>query len=697
MPSMRVLRFRAPPAPSIDALIVTNESPVLVAGIAESGGRVDAYAAPAFETQLASTVADTAGAFGLALAVSLNSATDIAVVATAHGGNGLTGLPAEIIVVHDDVSPAIEIVQPGAGLVRGTMAVAARATDASSGVQSLSLMLDGRTIATATNPAPSAPLAVETTVDTTELPDGTHTVGATAADRAGNHAETDRIVVVDNTPPETSIVAGPAGEMLVGQVRDRSERPLAGVRILLGGATPIPLVESDAGGNFFAPLDVSGALVLLRDGSPLNTEIEFWPPVPITLTIAPGVVNALGFVPRLEPMTAAKLVPIVPGQDTVLTTPDIPGFEMKIPAGVQIIGWDGHPNTRVGVVAIPVDRSPLPPLPAGVTATKVFIFSFGKVGGGTPTGPIVIDAPNDVSALPSERLDLYDFNEAPDGSAPNRWEIYGTATVSADGQRVVTDVNPATGQRYGVPRFCCGAVVVARRVLGTGANGGPNDGGEMVGEPVDAATGFFYLTKTDFVLPGVVPVEITRTYRTNFTNDGPFGRGTSWPWDLFLLPAAGSSSALMLTSPGNRQDVFARQADGTFVNTTSPALRGAVVTQDGTGRTIRFKDGRQWRFNIAGRLMSQTDRNGNQVTLSRDFQGRVTQINEPRGRAINFEYSVSRVTAIRDPLSRVVVRYGYDGLGRLSTVTDAGGGVTTKDLARKGLSTMPSARGRSRH
>jgi hypothetical protein len=39
-----------------------------------------------------------------------------------------------------------------------------------------------------------------------------------------------------------------------------------------------------------------------------------------------------------------------------------------------------------------------------------------------------------------------------------------------------------------------------------------------------------------------------------------------------------------LHTPGNYQDLFARQPDGTFVNTSAPAMRGAVVTIDGGGR-----------------------------------------------------------------------------------------------------------------
>jgi hypothetical protein len=281
---------------------------------------------------------------------------------------------------------------------------------------------------------------------------------------------------------------------------------------------------------------------------------------------------------------------------TPITFANVPDFQVTIPVGVNIIGWDGQANTQVSVKAIPVDRSPIPPPPAGQTSRVVYLFFFGKVGGGLPTGNIPVDTPNDVGGLPGEKVDLYYFNEAPDGTAPNQWEKYGTGTISSDGSRIVTDINPLTGQPYGIPRFCCGG----RRNVpqpppprpGGGSSGGAGDSGREAGEPVDTATGFFYLMKTDMLLPGIIPLVITRTYRTNLTNVGPFGLGTSWDYDRFLQPPPnGSPDALLLFTPGNRQDLFARQSDGSFQNLSSPALRGAVVTVADGLRTLRFKDG----------------------------------------------------------------------------------------------------------
>ena len=495
--------------------------------------------------------------------------------------------------------------------------------------------------------------------------------------------------------------------VLTGQILDGDDRPVANVSIKLGGTSITHLGSSDAAGNLFIPLAVSGKQVFLIDGSSANTADTYYPTIPVTLDIQSSAVNELGYVPRLRGQPAAKLIPFVPGQASVITDPELPGFKMTIPAGVRIIGWDGQANSKFSVVKVPVDRSPLPPLllGPGLEARETFLFSFAKMGGGVPTGNIPIDLPNSTGRLPGEKADLYYFNEAPDGSAPNQWEKYGTATVSDDATTLVTDINPATGLQYGIPRFCCGALTPVFSFINRlfGLSGGPNDGGSRAGDPVDLSTGFFYVDKTDMVLPGRIPVVITRTHRTNMPNPGLFGYGATASFDIWLqAPSVFNNQTIVLVSPGNKQDIFSRQSDGTYVNTTSPRLRGARLTVTGPADerdyTLRFKDGMAWNFNTSGLLTRQSDQNGNTVTYFRDTFNRVVRIREPGGRDLVFEYDPStpgliNIQSITDPIGRQV-RYTYDFSGQLQTVTDAGGGVTryTYDSGGKML-TLTDPRG----
>jgi len=481
---------------------------------------------------------------------------------------------------------------------------------------------------------------------------------------------------VTRTATGTLNVQAAGQTSLAGQVLDENEKPLAGVTIKLGGTSPTTLGTTDAAGNFLVNPAVAGPQVFLIDGSTANTPMVTYPTIPVTASIQAGVVNTLGYTPHLMAHPRGQMIPIVSGQETVLAPTDIPGLEVRIPAGTTIIGWDGQPNTEIGVIAVPADRSGAPPIPAGQFSRTIYAYTFGKVGGGTPSQPVPITYPNDIEALPGEQVDLYFYDEAPDGSRPNVWVKYGTGTVSSDGTKIVPTTDPSTGKPYGVPRFCCGYNGPAR-VSTSDRVRGPY--GDTDGEPVELSTGAFVLTKTDLVLPGRVPLVVTRTYRAGTSSLGPFGLGTTWDYDVFLAPAPNASpDFLQLVLAGGYYIPFSRQPDGSFQNRQDPAYRGARVTLEPGLRVLRFKEGTIWRFRTFDSLLvSQTDRNGNTVFLTRDSQGRVTALTEPAGRQLTFSYTGTtlRIDRITDPLGREV-RYSYDAQGRLETVTDPAGGVT---------------------
>lgn len=185
------------------------------------------------------------------------------------------------------------------------------------------------------------------------------------------------------------------------------------------------------------------------------------------------------------------------------------------------------------------------------------------------------------------------------------------------------------------------------------------------------------------VLPGIIPVEIKRTYRTQSRGMGIFGIGASFNYDLFIRQSG--SYAISYLLPNGGRFTFSQQPDGSYTNSNYPFLSGVKVTRLTDGRTqMKWRDGSSLLFNSAGWLIEERDRNNNRVIINRDASNRITSITEPSGRALTFEYTtVTRgrssfpvISAITDPIGRVV-RYGYDTLGRLISVTDPAGGVTT--------------------
>jgi RHS repeat-associated protein len=472
---------------------------------------------------------------------------------------------------------------------------------------------------------------------------------------------------------------------LTGLVLDEDDQPVKGARVTLGSLTaPAAQVLTDDGGNFLLQNPPAGAdQPFFIDGGPASTSTKSLPIIPYKVTIVAGQTNQLSFVPHLHFQKTTGLVDISNSSvERIVTDPELPGFQMTLPAGATITGWDGQPNTQVSVRRVPIDRMPLPPAPLGFVGGALYLDYFGKPGGGTPSEPIPITLPNDLDLPPGTQVELWYFDEAPDGSRLNQWAQYGTGTVNADGSQLVPDLDPATGKPYGQPRFCCGAnLALIRRAIFDSIFNRPPLGPDTSqgGDPVDLATGLFTLQKTDLVLPGRLPIVWTRTFRNQGSPTGPFGRGTAHAYQVWVGRQANQRILLL---PDGRRFVLTLQSDSTYRNLTDRALQGAVLTEPSGVSTLRWNDGTTWTFGAASGLAENTfeltqlaDRNGNTTTLTRSGN-QVTAIIGPDGRALTLEYDGSnRITRVSDPIGRIVA-YAYDNQGNLATVTDPEQGVT---------------------
>jgi Bacterial Ig domain/NHL repeat len=211
--SGRLLRFRAPPAPTLTGLpAFTRESPLTVTGTGEAIARVDLFVNDA--TTGITGFSNNEGAFSLAAPLALNAKNTLEVFATARLGDGLTSAPAQASIRHDNQPPSISFVTPLANAsVRQTVSVQAQASGGGgSALTSLVVRAGGQALTVILSPAPPAPSITATASwNTSNISDGAQTLTATATDQAGNSATATRAVIVDNTPPDTQITAGPSG------------------------------------------------------------------------------------------------------------------------------------------------------------------------------------------------------------------------------------------------------------------------------------------------------------------------------------------------------------------------------------------------------------------------------------------------------------------------------------------------------
>ena len=119
-----------------------------------------------------------------------------------------------------------------------------------------------------------------------------------------------------------------------------------------------------------------------------------------------------------------------------------------------------------------------------------------------------------------------------------------------------------------------------------------------------------------------------------------------------FFPGTTSQGATVYTSHSGDFRVMERLADGTYQRTTPDQM----VT----------------RFDTEGRIVSESDRNGNVTSYVYDAGGKLERIIDPVGLETAFAYDNGRVSSITDPAGRVTT-LAYDTAGNLIQITDPDG------------------------
>jgi len=203
----RLLRFLAPPSPTVNVPAFTNQNPITVNGTAEVKSRIDAFLNGA-ATPI--TVLTEDGNFSLTLNLTPNTQNTLSVFTTAKSGQGLTGAPAEFSNVHDDLAPVIANVSPSDGsfLNDTTPQIKADFSDSGSGVDvsKVVIQLDGLDV---TSEAQITASGFAFT-PSTPLTEGAHAVSIAISDQAENTATASVALIIDTTPPIITSAIDPA-------------------------------------------------------------------------------------------------------------------------------------------------------------------------------------------------------------------------------------------------------------------------------------------------------------------------------------------------------------------------------------------------------------------------------------------------------------------------------------------------------
>lgn len=224
------------------------------------------------------------------------------------------------------------------------------------------------------------------------------------------------------------------------------------------------------------------------------------------------------------------------------------------------------------------------------------------------------------------------------------------------------------------------------------------------GDPVNCATGNMYESQTDVAVPGLgLGLDFTRTYNAQATADGGatagtmgYGWTTSYSDHLLFDPAGGHITVVQ--ADGSGEDFVAPNSGAYWF--AAPWVHATLTrAADGTYR-YTLPSGVVYAFGSDGRLLWQSDRDGNHTTPSYDGSGRMTSVTDAGGRSLRFAYNGDGTTAsVTDPagaeidytysggdlagVARAGVSgaaqwvFGYDGTHQMTSLTDANGHTTT--------------------
>jgi RHS repeat-associated protein len=199
--------------------------------------------------------------------------------------------------------------------------------------------------------------------------------------------------------------------------------------------------------------------------------------------------------------------------------------------------------------------------------------------------------------------------------------------------------------------------------------------------PIDTQDGNFWHTFSDLTIPGRgVPLNLQRTYNSlDAGTDGAFGFGWSSSYTMRLdvaHPDANGNGPVTITQENGSHVGFAW--DGTHYS--APSFADGSLTHNGDGSWTFVRLGQTtFRFDTAGRLTSESDRNGYTTALAYDGTGHLSSITDPAGREFTVGWTGEHITSVTDANVSPprIVQYAYnDANGNLTDVTDVGSGVT---------------------
>ena len=193
-----------------------------------------------------------------------------------------------------------------------------------------------------------------------------------------------------------------------------------------------------------------------------------------------------------------------------------------------------------------------------------------------------------------------------------------------------------------------------------------------VGEPISIATGNMFFDQTDSTIPTRGPdLAFVRSYNSQLAYRnvaGGFGPGWSHSYEQKLTFPA---TGIIMLRQGDGVPTYFQDTDANLTYEASvPFNKESWIEKQVDGTYIRrLRTGGYETYDSAGRLTSMADAFGNITTLGRDAAGRLSSISAPGSRSLTLTYNAAnRIASLSGPAG-LIATYTYDAASRLQKVT----------------------------
>lgn len=214
------------------------------------------------------------------------------------------------------------------------------------------------------------------------------------------------------------------------------------------------------------------------------------------------------------------------------------------------------------------------------------------------------------------------------------------------------------------------------RVPFSSAYGSSCPGQCITQNPINTATGNATDTWIDLVVPGPAGTDIViaRSYNSQSERDGPFGRGSSFAYDMDLHFVDNPLLQGIQVRYGDGQTAnFSNGGSGDIYTAASPG-NFEKITKEGDEYVLRAQDhSRSYHFNADGRLVALRNEQDAAITFSYDGD-HIKTITNPAGRTVTLTWANGQITGASGPENKQV-SYAYND-NKLVTYTDARGNAT---------------------